>query len=77
MTPDQDLNMKYCGGFLGLITSCGDMFRCRALVTLLRCRALVTLLLSHFLFNLGINATFALSADRALHLGISPQVKVP
>jgi hypothetical protein len=85
--PSQDLTTRPCGGFSRL---CGGFSRLSCgfsrlsggfskLMTfygeIFRCPAMVSLLLSHFLFNLGINATFALAADRAIHLGISHQVK--
>jgi hypothetical protein len=78
--PSQDLTTRLCGGFSRL---CGGFSRLsggfsRLMASygkIFRCPAMVSLLLSHFLFNLGINATFALAADRAIHLGISHQVQ--
>jgi hypothetical protein len=70
--PSQDLRTRLCGGFSRLS---GGFSRLMATYgEIFRCPAMVSLLLSHFLFNLGINATFALAADRAIHLGISHQV---
>ena len=55
---------KYFGWFFKLMTSYGRIFRSPAMVILL---------LSHFLFNIAINAAFAFTADRAILLGITRQ----
>jgi hypothetical protein len=55
---------KYCGWFFKLMISYGRIFRSPAMVTLL---------ISHFLFNIAINAAFAFTADRAILLGIDRQ----
>jgi hypothetical protein len=78
--PSQDFKTRHCGGFSrlsgGFSRLSGGFSRLMASYgEIFRCPAMVSLLLSHFLFNLGINATFALAADRAIHLGISHQVK--
>ena len=55
---------KYFGWFFKLLVSYGKIFRSPAMVILL---------ISHFLFNIAINAAFAFTADRAILLGITRQ----